>query len=89
MQELEYKMYIFFNELNIGLKLSKRVERRYFAVIQKLLCNWMYKPNDKLRCHCLSTEKFRTATHQACETKMKKGQSSFVPVLFHTFSKFD
>ena len=41
----------------------------------------------KVRDHCHFTGKYRSATHNQCNSRMKK--TNFIPVIFHNLQNYD
>ena len=48
-----------------------------------------YTIRSKVRDHCHLTGKYRGVSHYNCNINVKQKQSSFIPILFHNFSKYD
>ena len=85
----ECGMYYCFNETNSFSKLVEEEKNKYKRAKRYWLCEEKLKPNDKsLTDFCHLAGKDRTAKHQSCNSKVKKSQTSFVPILSQSFSEY-
>ena len=65
-----------------------------FVAIKCWLCEEDFKNEDEkenpvVKDHCHLTGKFRGLAHINCNLNTRKAHTSFVPILFHNFSRYD
>ena len=73
---------------NLELEMSQEEEVQFQLAEECWLCE---NPlgGEKVRDHDHLTGKYRGAAHNICNINCKQKSSSFVPIIFHNFSRYD
>ena len=90
MLEIGFMKTYFKNELEINLD---TIPENYDQTTC-WLCEKEFRPKDKkenpiVKDHCHLTGRFRGLAHNNCNLNTRKAHTSFVPILFHNFSRYD